>query len=171
MFKLAAAICNHFVVVPYIEAKGSVPTLEAEANETFRPGRTFAWPSSRCSDDIPAWREGGRTMFKLAAAIRNHFFFIQYLEAKAPSSRRPRQVLAPTTQTAGVAWRSPNVVVPTPSMASHSGLHPSEIQAMNASMDEGDAPVSTPPLLPDSSLVALASKAPALCSQLRRKSR
>ena len=35
-------------------------------------------------------------MLKLAAAIRNHFVIVPYIEAKASSSRIPRDILAPT---------------------------------------------------------------------------
>jgi hypothetical protein len=110
-------------------------------------------------------------MFKLAAIIRNHFFVIPYIEAKAPSSRSPGQIFAPTVQGAGVAWRSPNVVIPRPLVASRPRLHPDEIEAMNASMGEGCPSASTPPLMPDSSLASLACKAPALCSPLQQMRR
>jgi hypothetical protein len=165
MFTLAAIIRNHFCVVPYTETKGSVTNLKGEANQTFGPGRLGAWPSSHCSDDIPAGREGGRKMFKLTAAIRNHFAFFPYLEPKSAPSRRSRATLAP-----GAAWHSSGVVVPKP-LASSSRLHRGDVEALNASAGVTYPPAPTPALVPDSSFTSLACKAPAVCSQLQRMSR
>ena len=109
-------------------------------------------------------------MFKLAAAIRSHFVIIPYLEAKTPS-RASSKPLAPKMQGAGVVWRSPNILVPRPFVASRSRLHPDEIEAMSASMHEAYSPAPTPPLLPEAGLTSLACKAPILCSELKRMSR
>jgi len=104
-------------------------------------------------------------MFKLAAAIRNHFV-VPYFDPKAPSSRSPRQTLVPIVQRAGIASRSPNVAVPKLLTALRTPLHPAEIEAMNASLCEHHPPLSTPSLLPDFALASLACKAPNLCSPL-----
>ena len=171
MLTLAAIIRNHFFVVPYTETKGSVTNLKREANQTFGPGRKGAWPSSHCSDDIPARREGGRKMFKLTAAIRNHFAFFPYPEPKTSSGQRSKATLAPKVRSGGVAWRSSDVVVPTQLAASSSRLHREDVEALNASAGVTYPPAPTPALMPDSSFTSLACKAPAVCSQLQRMSR
>ncbi len=109
-------------------------------------------------------------MFKLAAAIRSHFVIIPYLEAKTPS-RASSKPLAPEMQGAGVVWRSPNILVPRPFVASRSRLHPDELEAMNVSNRDAYSPAPTPPLLPEAGLTSLACKAPILCSELKRMSR
>jgi hypothetical protein len=109
-------------------------------------------------------------MFKLAAAIRSHFVIIPYLEAKTPARRSPKP-LAPTMEGARVSWPPPNVVVPRPSLASRSRLHPDEIEAMSASTSEAYSPDPSLPLLPEAGLTSLACKAPILCWQLKRMSR
>jgi hypothetical protein len=82
-------------------------------------------------------------MFKLAAAIRNHFVVVPYFEAKALCSISPRRILAPTMQGAGIPRRFPSIVVPKLLAA----------------------------LFPDPAWASLACKAPAVCSQLQRMGR
>ena len=106
-------------------------------------------------------------MSKLAAAIRNHFVVVPYIEATALFRRRPGQILAPTLQGPAISWRWPTVVVPNPSAALRTRLRPAQIEAMNASVHEPYPPASTLALRPDSTLTSLACKAPALCAQLQ----
>jgi hypothetical protein len=110
-------------------------------------------------------------MFKLAAAIRNHFVVVPYFEAKALCSISPRRILAPTMQGAGIPRRFPSIVVPKLLAAVRTPLHPAEIEKMNASVRGPHRPASTPPLFPDPAWASLACKAPAVCSQLQRMGR
>ena len=89
------------------------PPRSTEANETFGPENIFGLADVLvCSDDIPAWREGGRKMFKVPAAIRNHFVLVQYFEAKAASSRSSKEILVP------IAKAAPGSLFPLPKCSS-----------------------------------------------------
>jgi len=48
-------------------------------------------------------------MSKLTAAIRSQLVVFPYVEAKAPSSRSLRPLLAPIVQDLQIAWRSRGV--------------------------------------------------------------
>lgn len=110
-------------------------------------------------------------MFKLAAAIRNHFVSVPYIEAKAPCSKSPRQTLVPIVQGGGNPSRSPSAVVSKLVAALRTSLHPKKIEAMNTSVGEAHLPSSIPSSLPNSSLASLARMAPAVCSQIRSMNR
>jgi hypothetical protein len=107
-------------------------------------------------------------MFKLTAAIRNHFVVFPYIEAKASPSTSARRVPAPITERSRILSRFSGVAVPNPLAASRARLRPSEIEAMTLSHSGIHLPTSTPPLLPDSASTSLAGKAPTVCSQLLR---
>jgi hypothetical protein len=107
-------------------------------------------------------------MFKLAAAIRSHFVVVPHIESKGFSAKSPGQIFAPTVPIPRISWRFPNAVAAKLSTVLPTRLRPGEIEEMNASLCEHRPPVSTPSLLPDSTLTSLAGKAPALCAQLQR---
>jgi hypothetical protein len=152
------------------QPSGSVPNLRIEANETFGPGRIFAWPNSRCSDDIPARRERRPDDVQTSNRSSKSFPFHSASGGEDSSSQRTKP-LAPTMQGARAGWPAPSVAVPRPSLPSQPRLHPSEIEAMSASTHAAYLPAPTRPLLPDTNLASLACKAPTLCSQLKRMSR
>jgi hypothetical protein len=110
-------------------------------------------------------------MSKLTAAIRNYFVLIPYIEAKPAPCGGSRRNLAPVGQGPGAAWRLPRVVVPKLSAGLRSPLHPAELEAMNTSAGEPHPPALAKALLPDSALVSLAGKAPAVCSLLHKMGR
>lgn len=104
-------------------------------------------------------------MFKLTAAIRNHFVLIPCLEVKDASPRTAKRTLAPIAPHTGFPSRSA-VAVPKLSGALRTPMHPAELEAMNASLGEDQLSVSIPSMRPDPALASLACKAPNLCSLL-----
>jgi hypothetical protein len=102
-------------------------------------------------------------MSKLAATIRNHFIAVREVETTARSSIGTGQVRTQIASALGIPRRSPGGIIPRPFAGR---LRADEIEAMNAAPVE--LPASTRPLFPDSTWASLASKAPAVCSQLQR---
>ena len=95
-------------------------------------------------------------MSKLTAAIRNPFVAAPYADGKVRSSRSARRILAAIMQRSGIAWA-----------LLHTPLRLAAIETVNVSLHEPDPSHATQPMLYDSALASLASKAPGVCSRLR----
>jgi hypothetical protein len=106
-------------------------------------------------------------MFKLTPAIRNRFVLVPYIEAKAPSSKSPRQTLVPRAQRPALQPKPSSAAVRLLAGALAPRLTADEIEAMVGWVREPHWSSSPFSSATNSALASLARLAPAVCSQIR----